>query len=83
MKLSFRVVALARASPANYLAKPVVRPLQTDLRIGNLLPTRYSVPQVLFVMPPLRGWGESLSKKIQCMVGRIESSVYDEVGVDF
>jgi len=34
-------------------------------------------------MPPLRGWEESLSKKIQCMVGRIESSVYDEAGVDF
>ncbi len=33
-------ITLARASAANYLAKPVVRPLQTDLRIGNLLPTR-------------------------------------------
>ncbi len=32
---------------------------------------------------PLRGWEESLSKKTQCMVGRIDSSVYDEAGVDF
>ncbi len=33
-------ITLARASAVNYLAKPAVRPLQTDLRIGNLLPTR-------------------------------------------